>query len=150
MCTASCQALHVHKLLLLLVKQKGLWNLHSGSAPAALHSPCGRFSHTFQPISTWTAPGFKCGLAFGPHANRCSGQWKTPSRMRSFRKFCFTVFRVYRKKLLFDVTFCLSDFYLIKQQLLNAKQNQNSSSWNLSSRAFYVCPDKCTSTLLVR
>lgn len=40
-CTVSCQALHIYKAVLLLVKQSGSVNLHSGFTVGALHSPCG-------------------------------------------------------------------------------------------------------------
>lgn len=45
--------------------------------------------------------------------------------------------------------FCLCDFISNKQQQINGKNNHSSVHLNLSSETFYMCPDKCTTTLLL-
>lgn len=67
--------------------------------------------------------------------------WKTPSRVKIFRK-------VLLHPSAWHELLCVKFVYLLKQDRINGRYSQNSARFILSSRTFYTFQDKCTSTLL--
>lgn len=50
---------------------------------------------------------------------------------------------------IFYVQHLFVQLYLLNQMQIKGRQNQNRARLNLSSRAFYMCMDKCASTLVL-
>lgn len=118
-----------------------------------------RFMFTFYFFTTVVS---SFGLSL--QANTFSGQTEAfaicLSTVKIFRILCSTMC-VHRKlfwgffgpSLLFDAIFYVQhlcvQLYLLKQQQIKGRQNQNRARLNLSSRAFHMCTDKGASILVL-
>lgn len=82
------------------------------------------------------------------------GKPLTGWRLSEYSALLFTCIQetgAFRSLLLFDIILGVQHLfvrvYLQKKPQLNIKYNQNSVCFNFSSWTFYLCPDKCTSTI---